>query len=130
MEKLLSMLKTIPEYSALLQAMENRQCAAITGIGQINRSHLIAGLKTHTDRPIVVICQDDISGKRLQEELHSFLGKQFPILPNALLARLGENYSFSMITPGAEESCVRFCTGWATREEDVDALLRDLDTLL
>ena len=82
MEKLLSVLRTIPEYSALLNSVLVGESAAVTGVSQINRSHLIAGLGTHTSRPIVVICQDDIAAKRLQSELHAFSGKIAPILPN------------------------------------------------
>ena len=44
MEKLLSMLKSMPEYSSLLSALAEGQSAAVTGIGQINRSHILAGL--------------------------------------------------------------------------------------
>ena len=82
MEKLLHVLNTIPEYTAALQAIARQESAAITGIGQINRSHLIAGLRQDLTRPIVVICQDDMSAKRLQEELKAFLGETPPILPS------------------------------------------------
>ena len=82
MEQLLNILKTIPEYAALLGAVEKGQSAAVTGIGQINRSHLIAGLHRHSTRPVVAICQDDMAAKRLQEELKCFLGETFPILPS------------------------------------------------
>ena len=82
MKQLLSALKTIPEYAALLQSVENHAPAAITGIGQINRSHMIAALRQDTSAPLIIICQDDIAARRLQEELHSFLGETFPILPN------------------------------------------------
>ena len=82
MEKLLSVLKTIPEYSSLLESLSRRESAAVTGIGQINRSHMIAGLRSHTSTPIVVICQDDMAAKRLQEDLKAFLGEAFPILPS------------------------------------------------
>ena len=82
MEKLLSCLKTIPEYNVLLKALDSSQSAAVTGIGQINRSHLIAGLHHEHPAPMVVIVQDDIAAKRLQEELHSFLGETAPILPH------------------------------------------------
>ena len=44
MLKLLSILKSIPEYNLLLKSLADNQTAAVTGIGQINRSHLIAGL--------------------------------------------------------------------------------------
>ena len=82
MEKLQSCRKTIPEYNVLLKALARRESAAVTGIGQINRSHLIAGLHNEHAAPLVVIVQDDIAAKRLQEELKSFLGETAPILPH------------------------------------------------
>ena len=44
MEQLLHLLKTIPEYRTLTDSLAEGKNAAVTGIGQINRSHLIAGL--------------------------------------------------------------------------------------
>ena len=81
MEQLLSILKSIPEFNILLRSVCAGESAAVTGIGQINRSHLIAGLRQQTDRPMVIICQDDMAAKRMQEELKSFLGETAPILP-------------------------------------------------
>ena len=82
MEQLISLLKTMPEYTALLASLEQGHSAAITGIGQINRSHLVSGLRRHTARPLVIICQDDMAAKRLQGELKAFLGETAPILPS------------------------------------------------
>ena len=82
MTKLLEILNQMPEYTAAFDALSNGQNAAITGIGQVNRSHMIAGLYTQSSRPLVVICQDDLAAKRLGEELKSFLGIGFPILPS------------------------------------------------
>ncbi|MBQ9148781.1 MAG: transcription-repair coupling factor [Oscillospiraceae bacterium] len=82
MKKLLSCLKTIPEYNVLLKALGRGESAAVTGIGQINRSHMIAALHDEQTAPMVVICQDDIAAKRLQEDLKSFLGETAPILPS------------------------------------------------
>ncbi len=82
MEQLLSLLKTIPEYDSLLAALRNRESAAVTGIGQINRSHMIAGLHRELQRPMVLLCQDDMAARRLQEELKGFLGETAPILPS------------------------------------------------
>lgn len=59
MEKLLSALKAIPEYPLLLEALRSRQSAAITGAGQINRSHIIAALSQQLAQPVVVLCPDD-----------------------------------------------------------------------
>ena len=47
----------------------------------------------------------------------------FPVLPDKLLAELGNEFTFSeerRIDPG--HRAVRFCTSWATKEENVDAL--------
>ena len=43
MEQLIHLLHTIAEYRSLLEGLEDNRTAAVTGIGQINRSHLIAG---------------------------------------------------------------------------------------
>ena len=82
MEQLLSLLKTIPEYNSAVSALQNRESVAITGIGQMNRSHMIAGLHRTIDRPMVLLCQDDLAARRLQEELKCFLGTDTPILPS------------------------------------------------
>ncbi|MEF2838353.1 MAG: transcription-repair coupling factor [Oscillospiraceae bacterium] len=82
MEQLLSLLKTIPEYNSAVSALQNRESVAITGIGQMNRSHMIAGLHRTIDRPMVLLCQDDLAARRLQEELKCFLGTDAPILPS------------------------------------------------
>ena len=82
MEQLISLLKTMPEYDTLAQSLRRGDSAAVTGIGQINRSHLIAGLRRDLTPPIAVICQDDMAARRLQEELQAFLGETAPILPS------------------------------------------------
>ena len=82
MEQLLGLLKTIPEYRTLLDAIRQNQSAAVTGIGQINRSHIIAGLHQDVARPLVLVCQDELAAKRLQEELNCFLGQAVPSLPS------------------------------------------------
>ena len=82
MEQLISALNQIPEIATLCQTLAENQSAAITGIGQINRSHLIALLRRQTHRNLVIICQDEIAARRLQEELQAFLGETAPILPS------------------------------------------------
>ena len=81
MEQLIKALHAIPEYRTLLDAIRENQSAGITGIGQINRSHIIAGLYQDCDRPLILICQDEMSAKRLQEELKCFLEQVAPSLP-------------------------------------------------
>ena len=103
MEKLLSVLRTIPEYTTLLDYIEKDRSAAITGLGQINRSHLIAGLHSHISRPIVVVCQDDIAAKRMQEEIKAFLGESAPILPSRELTL----YDSAVVSRGWEQKRLR-----------------------
>ena len=81
MEQLLSLLKTIPEYASAVKALKNGESVAVTGIGQINRSHMLAGLHRQLERPMVLVCQDDMAARRLQEDLKCFLGVTAPILP-------------------------------------------------
>ena len=103
MEKLLSVLKTIPEYNVLLESMASGKSAAVTGIGQINRSHMIAGMYTHSQKPVVVICQDDMAAKRLQSELKSFLSEEFPVLPGRELTL----YYSAVVSRGWEQKRLR-----------------------
>lgn len=54
--------------------------------------------------------------------------QQFPILPDSLLERLRKDFAFSdQGRVDATHTAVRFCTSWATRPEDVDALIGALE---
>jgi threonine aldolase len=60
----------------------------------------------------------------------SCTNQQFFILPDAALEQLSKNYSYSYqarVSP--TQSAVRFCTSWATREEDIDAFIAELKAL-
>ena len=60
----------------------------------------------------------------------SYTNQQFPIMPKQHLEQLREKYSFEMwATLDDEYSAVRFCTSWATKDENIDALIADLDNL-
>ena len=57
--------------------------------------------------------------------------QQFPIFPDELLPRIAETYGFSYekrIDEG--HSAIRFCTSWATKEENVDSLLADIKKMM
>lgn len=60
----------------------------------------------------------------------SWTNQQFPILPDDHIEKLKEKYSFAFweaVDDG--HSAVRFCTSWATKEEAVDGLIRDIEAL-
>lgn len=53
--------------------------------------------------------------------------QQFVIVPNAKLKEIDEKYSYEYQMPYDDtRSVVRFCTSWATKEENVKALLEDM----
>lgn len=54
----------------------------------------------------------------------------FPILPDSVLEKLGEKYVWcEMERVDESHRCVRFCTSWGTKEENVNALIADLEKL-
>lgn len=54
----------------------------------------------------------------------------FPILPDTLLEKLSENFVFcEQERVDADHRAIRFCTSWATTEENVEALCRTLKEL-
>lgn len=62
--------------------------------------------------------------------VESHTNQIFPILPDAVLAKLQENYIYCYQERVDEtHSAVRFCTSWATKESDVESLCRDLEAI-
>ena len=60
----------------------------------------------------------------------SVTNQQFPILTKAQQARLAEKYAYSYWTAVDEDrDAVRFCTSWATTEENLAALIGDIAAL-
>lgn len=54
--------------------------------------------------------------------------QQFFVLPNNIMDKLLEKASFELWGPrGKEETTVRFVTSWATKEEDVDRLISEIE---
>lgn len=78
----------------------------------------------------------DVLADKLREAIrqagYSFLVESrtnqiFPILPDTLLDKLREKYSFSYDHQVDEKnSAIRFCTSWATKEDAVDQLIKDI----
>ena len=118
MNQLLSFLKPLPEYNILLETVCAGQVAAVTGVGQINRNHIIAALKSDVPRPLVVICQDELAGKRLQEELKAFLGDDIPMLPHRELTL----YDTAVVSRGWEQRRLRQLFDLAERKTSLQIL--------
>ncbi len=68
--------------------------------------------------------------KGYQSYMDSVTNQQFFVLPVRDLKKLGEKYSYSFEKyTDAEHALVRFCTSWATTEEQVNELLVDVEAL-
>ena len=56
--------------------------------------------------------------------------QQFPILTNEQISFFSQKYAFELwVKTDENHAAVRFCTSWATREEDVLALVKDIESL-
>ena len=68
--------------------------------------------------------------KGIEMLFDSKTNQQFPILPNEVMDKLAEKYAFSFwCKVGETHSAVRFCTSWATQEENVMELLADIEKM-
>ena len=67
----------------------------------------------------------------LPMQVDSPTNQLFPIVPDTLLAKLREKYAVTYMNRVDESrSCIRLCTSWATREEDVRAFCADLKAMM
>lgn len=75
--------------------------------------------------------KDDLTKMGIAFLVDSPSNQQFPILPDEVLQKLKEKYSYAyQARIDKSHSAVRFCTSWATKEENVEQLLTDIRELL
>ena len=75
--------------------------------------------------------KDELTKMNISFYINSPTNQQFPILPDDVLDKLREKYSFAYQARVDEtHSAVRFCTCWATKEENVEALLADIRAII
>ena len=74
--------------------------------------------------------RDAFAAKGIKFLYDSPTNQQFPILPNDILAKLQEKYACTYWEDvGTDHTAVRFCTSWATTQENVDELVKDIAAL-
>ncbi|MCI8341818.1 MAG: low specificity L-threonine aldolase [Firmicutes bacterium] len=79
-------------------------------------------ISEHANR-LAIMLKDAFVSRGWKLLYDSDTNQQFPIIPNEKLKIIGEKYSFSTIKKFDETTAVRFCTSWATKEENVLALI-------
>lgn len=74
--------------------------------------------------------REALSQKGFSFLVQSHTNQLFPIMDDAQISRLAEHFSFSYERRmDATHSAIRFCTSWATRPEDVKALIEAINAL-
>ena len=68
--------------------------------------------------------------KKVPFWVESFTNQQFVILSDEQKKTLAEKYYFEEMERTKDGTVVRFCTSWATKQEEVDALVLDISKLV
>lgn len=92
--------------------------------------NLYMELSEHADR-MADRLRDTFDELKVSYLVENTTNQIFPILPDKVLEELKEKFAFSyMNRVDAEHSAVRFCTSWATKKENVEALEEALKSLI
>lgn len=68
--------------------------------------------------------------KGIPAYIESPTNQQFVVLENSVMDKLAEKYIFEYeLKVDDTHSCVRFCTSWSTKEEDIHTLIADIRAL-
>ena len=79
---------------------------------------------------LAYLIRDAFRNKGISFIMESSTNQQFPILTNKQMETLSGEFAFTYWEKVDEEhSAVRFCTSWATKKEQVDALIRAIEQL-
>ncbi len=73
--------------------------------------------------------RDAFINKGFKMLMHSPTNQQFVILDKESAKKLGEKYTFATWEDMGDTVSVRFCTSWATTDEEVDSLVADIEAL-
>ena len=77
------------------------------------------------------ILRDALTEAGFAMQVDSPTNQLFPIVPDTLLEKIREKYAVTyMYRVDEDHSCIRLCTSWATKEEDVRAFCSDLKKML
>lgn len=79
---------------------------------------------------MAMLIRDAFAAKGYLFQYDSPTNQQFPILPRGAMEKLSVKYSFShWARIDSDHTAVRFCTSWATSEDNVKMLLEDIEAL-
>jgi len=94
---------------------------------ELFKDNLFFDLAKHANA-MASLLKNEISRAGYTFLTHSTSNQIFPILPNWLIARLQEKYSFYVWAKiDADHSAIRIVTSWATKEDAVSAFIEDIN---
>ena len=114
MKELLHILQQVPQFPALVQALETGQSpAAVSGLSRIHRAHFAAGLGTALDRPVVMVCADEDEAQALGRDITAFIGwsvtligsREFNFYNGAVASHQGEHSRLAAFYAMAQGEC-------------------------
>lgn len=77
------------------------------------------------------ILRDALTDAGFPMQVSSPTNQLFPIVPDTLLEKIRRKYAVTyMNRVNDTHSCIRLCTSWATKEEDVRAFCADLKQMM
>ncbi|MEH7501018.1 aminotransferase class I/II-fold pyridoxal phosphate-dependent enzyme [Neobacillus drentensis] len=93
---------------------------------ELFRDNLFFEMAMHANK-MATLLREEISKANIQFLTHSPSNQIFPILPNAFITELEKKYSFHIWEKvDSDHSAIRLVTSWATKEDEVVALIEDL----
>ena len=114
MRQLISVVSAVPEFQGLAAAIDGGACpVAFTGLGQVHRAHMAAGVRQAQGRSIVMVCADDSEAERVAKELSAFTGegvrtltaREFTFHNAAVVSRQWEHARLSVLRALAAGEC-------------------------
>ena len=74
--------------------------------------------------------KEAFEAKGIPSFIESYTNQQFFVVENSLMNKLGEKYIFEYDHKiDDNHSCIRFCTSWSSKEEEIQALVADIANL-
>lgn len=97
---------------------------------ELFRDNLFFDLAKHANK-MANRLRDELTKANFKFLTHSPSNQIFPILPNSLIEELQKKYSFYVWEKVAPDySAIRLVTSWATKEEEIEAFIKEMKNVL
>ena len=118
MRSLLNTLRRLPEFEDLLLRIDAGRCpVAASGLSPVHRAFVAAGIALRAERPVVLLCADEVDTARLSKDVSALLeqpvmqlpAREFTFHNAAVVSRQYEHRRLSTLRALAAGHWVRCC---------------------